>query len=428
MFVRSEAAFRQRFPEFKLESLLGTSIDVFHKRPEHQRKLLRDISHKVSATIDVGVGQFDLEATPMRDQDGHYQGAFVLWEDITEFYQMARSLGRGEFSQRIDQQGLDGSMATLAGLLNEAAVGMESPMQAIADYLQPFSRGDLSQKLEGDFQGAFGAMQESINHSLEAFSRVVGGIRESSDSVNSAAREIASGNDDLSRRMEQQAATLEQTSSAMEGLKGKVEENADAARRSDHNVRSTADLAEKGAAVVARVVEKMQQIEVSSSQIADFTGVIDSIAFQTNLLALNAAVEAARAGDQGRGFAVVAQEVRALAQRASDSAKEIKSVLEASSARVAEGAQEVAEAGAVIERINAAVAEVRDMIAGIAGASAEQAESIAQLGQAVADIDNVTQENAAMVEQVSAASMALEEQASALQEAVAVFRLQSGAA
>ena len=232
------------------------------------------------------------------------------------------------------------------------------------------------------------------------------------------------GNNDLSSRTEQQAASLEETAASMEELTATVKQNAENARQASHLALSASETAQKGGKVVDNVVQTMRDIAGSSQKIADIISVIDGIAFQTNILALNAAVEAARAGEQGRGFAVVAGEVRNLAQRSAQAAREIKSLIEDSVGRVELGSTLVESAGETMGEIVSAVTRVTDIMGEIASASDEQSRGIDQVGLAVAEMDRVTQQNASLVQESAAAAAALEEQASRLTQAVAVFRIQ----
>ncbi|SPA52129.1 methyl-accepting chemotaxis protein [Cupriavidus taiwanensis] len=284
------------------------------------------------------------------------------------------------------------------------------------------AEGDFSSPVAtraGDKSSLVYAMQQM----QQQLSRMVRDFKASAESIGSASREIAAGNNDLSQRTEQQAASLEQTASSMEELTGTVRQNADNARQASGLAANASDTALRGGEVVGRVVQTMDEINDASKKIVDIIGVIEGIAFQTNILALNAAVEAARAGEQGRGFAVVAGEVRSLAQRSANAAKEIKGLIGDTVARVDNGSALVGQAGKTMEEIVQAVKRVTDIMGEISAASAEQSSGIEQVNQAVAQMDEVTQQNAALVEEAAAAAGALEEQASHLQSAVATFRL-----
>jgi methyl-accepting chemotaxis protein len=283
--------------------------------------------------------------------------------------------------------------------------------------------GDLTARIEvrsrdetGELLGALKDMNASLVH-------IVSGVRRGTDMIATASSQIASGNLDLSSRTEQQASSLEETASSMEELTSTVQQNSANAREANRMAQAASDIASSGGGVVSRVVETMEEINASSRKIVDIISVIDGIAFQTNILALNAAVEAARAGEQGRGFAVVATEVRSLAQRSAAAAKEIKSLISDSVAKVESGSVLVNEAGDTMREIVESVQRVTGMINEISAAGEEQRSGIEQVSQAVGQMDQVTQQNAALVEEAAAASQALQEQAQELAQAVSVFRL-----
>ncbi|MCA6218779.1 MCP four helix bundle domain-containing protein [Ideonella sp. B7] len=268
-----------------------------------------------------------------------------------------------------------------------------------------------------------GQLMRAIDRMREALRQTVQEVRHSVDSISTASAQIATGNQDLSARTEQTASNLEETASAMEQLTSTVRNSADAASQANQLAASAATVAERGGAVVGEVVATMNAIHQSSQKIADITGVIDGIAFQTNILALNAAVEAARAGEQGRGFAVVAGEVRSLAQRSAEAAREIKTLISASVERVETGSRLVGDAGSTMSEIVTSVQRVTDIMGEISSATREQSQGIGQVNVAVTDLDRMTQQNAALVEQSTAAAESLKDQASRLSSVVSAFRL-----
>jgi methyl-accepting chemotaxis protein len=249
-------------------------------------------------------------------------------------------------------------------------------------------------------------------------------VRSGTDTIATASNEIAAGNLDLSSRTEQQASSLEETAASIEELTGTVKQNADNARQANGLATSASEVAGKGGAVVAQVVDTMGSINESAKKIVDIIGVIDGIAFQTNILALNAAVEAARAGEQGRGFAVVAAEVRNLAQRSAGAAKEIKTLINDSVEKVDAGAKLVDQAGATMQEIVESVKRVTDIMGEITAATQEQTSGIDQINQAITQMDHVTQQNASLVEEAAAASESMQEQAANLAQVVSVFTLE----
>ncbi|MGN8005557.1 methyl-accepting chemotaxis protein [Acidovorax sp. 22279] len=288
--------------------------------------------------------------------------------------------------------------------------------RAIAD-------GDLATEVPPGGKDEMGQLLNALGDMRANLARVVSGVRSNAEGVASASAQIASGNNDLSARTEQQASALEETAASMEELGSTVRQNADNARAANQLAVSASTVAVQGGDVVAEVVETMKGINASSNKIADIISVIDGIAFQTNILALNAAVEAARAGEQGRGFAVVAGEVRNLAGRSAEAAKEIKALITASVERVEQGTALVDKAGATMTEVVSAIRRVTDIMGEISAASSEQSAGVGQVGEAVTQMDQATQQNAALVEEMAAAASALNAQAGELVNAVAVFKL-----
>jgi methyl-accepting chemotaxis protein len=292
--------------------------------------------------------------------------------------------------------------------------------QKAADYVRD---GNLSVRLEDSERDEFRPLLDSLGQMRQSLSNVVSSVRRNAESVAAASAEIAQGNQDLSQRTERQAAALEETASSMEELGSTVSQNAENAQQANKLAVHASTVAVEGGEVMGLVVETMRGINESSKKIADIITVIDGIAFQTNILALNAAVEAARAGEQGRGFAVVAGEVRSLAQRSAEAAREIKHLISASVERVEQGTTLVDRAGSTMDEVVGSIRRVTDIVGEISTASAEQSDGVAQVGQSVTDMDHTTQQNAALVEESAAAAESLRQRAQQLVDAVAVFRL-----
>ena len=297
------------------------------------------------------------------------------------------------------------------------------PLATARDAALRIADGDLTVSVERGNGDEIGLLLESMNGISRKLSAVVGKVRIGAEQIANASNEISTGNLDLCTRTEQQASSLATTSSSMGELTETVRQNAEHARQANTLAVSASTIAQKGGAMVAQVVDTMESINQSSRKISDITGVIDGIAFQTNILALNAAVEAARAGEQGRGFAVVASEVRNLAQRSAAAAKEIKTLIAASSSEVDAGRELVSKAGATMNDVLASVGRVTDIMADITAASAEQSSGIEQVNRAIGEMDDTTQHNAALVEEASAAAQAMQDQAAELARAVRLFRL-----
>jgi len=288
------------------------------------------------------------------------------------------------------------------------------------------AQGDLTQPIHAQGQDEVAQLLKALAAMQGSLVRLCSSVREDSDNVASASAQIASGNNDLAARTEQQASDLEQTASSMSQLSAAVMQNADSARQANQLALNASTVALQGGTVVAQVVDTMKGINDSSRRIADIINVIDGIAFQTNILALNAAVEAARAGEQGRGFAVVASEVRSLAGRSAAAAKEIKTLIDASVLRVAQGTLQVDQAGSTMTEVVGAIRRVSDLVGEISAASSEQAVGVAQVGEAVSHMDQATQQNAALVEEMAAAASNLKSQAQALVQTVSVFKTETG--
>jgi len=305
------------------------------------------------------------------------------------------------------------------------ALGAEP--QDLGQVAQRVADGDLSPLTQADRAPA-GSVMASLGEMQQGLARLVAQVRGSSDSIATASQQIAIGNADLSQRTEEQASNLQETAASMEQLSSTVKTSTGTAQAASEMAADAASAATHGGQMVSQVVATMKEISDASQRISEITGVIDGIAFQTNILALNAAVEAARAGEQGRGFAVVAAEVRVLAQRSAEAAKEIKGLIGGSVEKVQAGARQVDEAGASMSEIVAQVQRVSQMISELSQASKEQSQGIAQVGDAVQQLDQVTQQNAALVEETAAAAESLRTQSTQLAQAMDVFRLEAGAA
>jgi methyl-accepting chemotaxis protein len=354
-------------------------LDVMEAQRQHQQKLLVDT-----------MGEINDDGVLIKGILGALIAFFVV-SGLLQFF-ISRSMIRSRAAQ----------------------AGQRAEQVALGD-LRLFAQDDSCD----EFSGLIGSLQ-TMRDKLEG---LIVGIRASVDQVATGSQQIATGNQDLSSRTEQQAASLQETAASMEQLTSTVRQSADSARQANQLAQAASSAAGKGGEAVGQVVSTMQAITESSKKIAEIIGVIDGIAFQTNILALNAAVEAARAGEQGRGFAVVAGEVRNLAQRSAQAAREIKSLISDSVQKVEDGSRQVNEAGSTMGEIVAQVKRVTDLIGEITAATGEQSAGIGQVGQAVSQLDQTTQQNAALVEQSAAAAASLKEQADRLAQAVAVFKL-----
>ena len=323
-------------------------------------------------------------------------------------------------------------LAALLALGLAVAAGMwitnsiRGPLQSAVNVADKVAGGDLSTHIEVRTSDEVGQLFAALQRMQASLVETVRTVRHNAEGVAAASSQIATGNADLSSRTEQQASSLEETAASMEELGSTVRLNAENAREANQLARTAANVAVQGGDVVGEVVTTMRGINDSSRKIADIIGVIDSIAFQTNILALNAAVEAARAGEQGRGFAVVAGEVRSLAGRSAEAAKEIKTLISESVGRVEQGTVLVDKAGTTMAEVVDSIQKVTAIVGEISNASSEQSQGVSQVGEAVSQMDTVTQQNAALVEESAAASDSLRRQAQELLRAVEVFRLSGG--
>jgi methyl-accepting chemotaxis protein len=425
-----EPAMKELNPNFSVEGFVGSSIANLMSDPVDYLKRLETLKTLQINEKEVGGRIFSITTAPVFDDQGNRLGTVGEWLDRTEQVAIEKELAEivnaaaaGDFSRRVNLVGKSGFFLNIGQGLNQLLESGERGLHAVASVLQSLARGDLTQRLDGQYQGLFARLQNDANATVENLSELVQEIREVSELVNTASREIAAGNADLSSRTEEQASSLEETASSMEELSATVRQNADSARQANALAANSNVLASQGGAMVQRVVGNMSDIQEASKRIADIVGVIDAIAFQTNILALNAAVEAARAGEQGRGFAVVATEVRSLAQRSATAAKEIRELIVSSVNRVDEGVRLVQEAGETMTNVVSSFAEVARLVTDITGASREQSSGIDQVTRAVTQMDEVTQQNAALVEEAAAAAESLEDQARGLVDLVSRFRL-----
>ncbi|MEX5403626.1 methyl-accepting chemotaxis protein [Stenotrophomonas sp. WED208] len=342
--------------------------------------------------------------------------------------ELARAARAGDFSMRGDAAAFQFQFKAMVEHLNGMMASSQASIADVSDVLRAISHGDLTARMDGEYDGVFARMRDDANTTTAQLTGIVRGIQVAADSINNAAQELAAGNNDLSRRTEQQAANLEEAAASMEELTSTVRQNAELARQADSEAHAAGAAVRETEQAMAQMASVMGEIDQSSARISEISTVIDGIAFQTNILALNAAVEAARAGEQGRGFAVVASEVRTLAQRAGVAAKEIKELIEDAAAKVKSGLAVTVESEAAIARVAQASSRTTQLMSDIAAASKEQAAGIEQVNQVVVQMDQVTQQNAALVEEATAASRALEEQAHALTTSVSVFKVEGDAA
>ena len=383
-----------------------------------QRGLVAPLVEITRALRRLAAGDLSVVLPEKRSQDeiGQMAEALQTFHDTVE----AR---RKELEAADVRDALEIERAEAETRRDEAEATQKAVVESLAGALRSMSEGDLTQRLERPFPAGYERLRVDFNIAIEKLSGVIAASLEATSMIHGGAREITDAADDLSRRTEQQAASLEETAAALDEITSTVRQTAEGADRARAVVQRARDAAGASGDIVDQAVGAMGAIEKSSSQIGRIIGVIDEIAFQTNLLALNAGVEAARAGEAGRGFAVVAQEVRALAQRSADAAKEIKSLIAASAAEVDQGVDFVGKAGEALRAIAAEVEQIDGLVRAMAASAQEQARGLAEVNVAVNQMDQVTQQNAAMVEETTAASHALAQEATRLAQRMGELRI-----
>jgi methyl-accepting chemotaxis protein len=376
-----------------------------------------------SSNTDAALARFSEMTTAFKSLDDQMGQLSKLIEDSTNTTQSSAST---DFARNIILGVTVSAWIILLAFAFFVARSIIHHLSRAVEIADAVAGGDLTQRIEVTSRDEVGQLLQALKGMNHSLADIVGEVRNTTDMITTAAKEIAQGNSDLSQRTEQQASSLEETASSMEELTSTVKQNAENAMHANQLAATASEIAVKGGHVVDQVVGTMASINTSSKKIVDIISVIEGIAFQTNILALNAAVEAARAGEQGRGFAVVAAEVRNLAQRSAAAAKEIKALIVDSVSKVDVGAKQVDEAGATMQEIVQAVKHVTDIVAEITAASNEQSSGIEEVNQAIVQMDDVTQQNAALVEEAAAAAESMQSQLGALNNAVSIFKLNSG--
>ncbi len=431
LFKTEENKIRQDLPHFEANQLLGKNLDTFHKNPTYQRQILAQLVDTRRARVTIGQLVLDHIITPVFNKNGERLGMVIEFSNRTlevateqEINAVIHAASQSNFQQRINLTGKTGFFYTFSEGINQVLDFNQLAIEDIMRILTALAQGDLTQQIENDYRGAFEQLKNDINETIKKLTEMVAVIAQSAAIVNDAAEDLSQGNINLSQRTEQQAASLEETAASMEQMTGTVQQNADNAQQASQLALSATEQAIRGGKVVNAAIKAIIEINKSSQKIADIIGVIDEIAFQTNLLALNAAVESARAGEQGRGFAVVAAEVRNLAQRSAEAAKEIKALIKDSVTKVEEGTQLANQSGESLEAIVVSVKKVNDIIAEMAAASKEQSSGIQQINTAITQMDEMTQKNAALVGEAIAASDSMREQAQMLKEQVTLFKIE----
>ncbi|GGX80641.1 methyl-accepting chemotaxis protein [Litchfieldella qijiaojingensis] len=430
MAVAAVEAAQQRFAEFQQVSIEPTDT---------RAPFIEAITEAYAAYVTEGLVPL-LDAVPFQVQRNqeHLAGLGAELDKAMEAF-IAYSEQRGD-AAIAEVESLDRRVAMITtGLLVVALIAaflirlgmmrvVVAPLREAITHFERIADGDLTAHIEERGRNEIGQLYSALERMQEKLETLVVSLRDSSDSVFTGAGEIAAGSQDLSSRTEQQASALQETASSMEQMASTVSNNTDTAIKADQLSASASKTAEAGGQEVERTVQLMREIAESANRVNDIIGVIDSIAFQTNILALNASVEAARAGEQGRGFAVVASEVRSLASRSAESAKEIRSLIEATTTQIVSGAEQAERSGQTISETVDSIRQVSALMGEISTATQEQNSGIEQINAALTEMDSVTQQNASLVQQSSAAAASLEEQAQRLAALIATFRVDDQAA
>ena len=424
--------------ERSLKDIRASIAKMLEGEADEDNVILQGMEQKLQAYVKA------VEPVVTQIRDGGYDSATVANRMLAKAHDQYAALlvDMGKVEEAIRQEASNSQAATEAAsnqmlIVFGVALGLAMlvvvpttlanmtsicrPLDRAKAMATAIAQGDLTRRIDADGKDELADLSRALGEMQTSLARIVGEVRRATDSIGTASAEIASGNQDLSNRTEQTASNLQQTASSIEQINGNLHQSAEAARQANQMASSNAEVAARG----GQVVNTMQEINQSSQKIHDIIGVIDGIAFQTNILALNAAVEAARAGEQGRGFAVVAGEVRSLAQRSAEAAKEIKTLIGTSVEKVEAGTRQVGEAGMTIQEIVSNADKVSAFIKDITTAANEQSQGMGQVNQAVSQLDQMTQQNAALVEESAAAAASLREQAQKLAALVATFRLMS---
>ena len=428
IFQNYESQFKQKVLHFNANKILGVNIDFFHTNPKKQRELLAKLTGHYEAELTLSDRVFTVSATAVFNHQGEKIGYVAEWLDktneviaISEISKVVKAAVLGDFSIRIPENEQCGFLLELSHNLNLLLESVNDNLNELEMMLDGLAKGDLTQIITKDYQGVFGRVKISVNTAANSLKNIIIQIKQTTDIIAFATKEIALNNNNLSQRTEEQAASLEETAASMHELTATVQYNSECMQQANILAVSATETANKGIEVIERVVDTMGNINESSLRIVDIISVIDDIAFQTNILALNAAVEAARAGELGKGFAVVAIEVRNLAQRAANAAGEIKRLISDSVDQVSGGGKQVTAAGITMKEIVNSIQELTGIIAEIASASTEQSIGISQVEQAITSMDNVTQQNANMTTKMAISAEALDAQTNHLATELSYF-------
>jgi len=417
MLKSIEPEIQKDIPVFDSNNLMHQSIDLFHQQPQHQESLLDKLTTTHKTRIKVGNATVDLIVDPIFDERNNRIGTVAEWKNMTDQLVIEENIesiisdaSKGILSRRIEEAQLHGFELKISQSINQLLGNFSEITANLNQVLSSMAEGDLTKRLSGQYQAELLDMQSAANNALNNFSVTLGKVNTGARETGGMAREVAVASEDLSQRTQQQAASLEQTAASMEELTATLKHSTDNSAQANQLAHSTAIQANNGIQVMNKTLEAMSGITELSKKIGEITSVIDSIAFQTNLLALNAAVEAARAGEHGRGFAVVAGEVRNLAGKSADAAKDISSLIDSAIQQITSGTNLVEETNTVFGKMVTSIQEVEELVSQVSTTANEQFQGIGQVNIAVGHLDELTQQNAALVEELSATAANMSEE------------------